>query len=98
MDTLNDAKLAWWRLPTRIIRRGAIGVLSTAFFLNGLAKGGLTVLALDILVGDNWVSHHAWASIGIAVLMGGVLIPIPCAYLISKEDDARRAAARRMRR
>jgi hypothetical protein len=66
-------------------------------FLNGLAKGGLTLLVLDMFLGGNWVGHHTWASIGIAFLVGGVLIPIPCAYLISKEDDARRAAARRPR-
>jgi hypothetical protein len=97
VDTTNNATLAWWRSPTRIIRRGAIGILSTAFFLNGLAKGGLTLLVLDVFLGGNWVGHHTWASIGIAFLVGGVLIPIPCTYLISKEDDARRAAARRPR-
>jgi hypothetical protein len=84
-------KRSWWRSPTRIFRHGAIGILGTLFFVNGLAKGGLTLLFLGIFLGENWMSRHMWASIGIAFLVGGIVIPIPCAYLISKEDDARHA-------
>ena len=69
----------------------AIGILGSLFFANGLAKGGLTILVLGALLGWKWVEHYNWASIGIAFLVGGILIPIPCAYLLSKEDDASRA-------
>ena len=59
-------------------------------FCERLAKGGLTILVLGVILGWNWVDRHTWASIGIAFLVGGIVIPIPCAYLMSKEDDARK--------
>ena len=74
----------WWTSPARISRRGAIAVLGAYFFLNGLSKGGLTVLFLIVFLGDNWVSHHHWASIGIAFLVGGGII-FPLALLMRKE-------------
>jgi hypothetical protein len=82
---------SWWRSPTRIFRRAAIGILGSLFFVNGLAKGGLRILVLAVILGWNWVDRHTWASISIAFLVGGIAISIPCAYLMSKEDDARKA-------
>src|SRR6266404_787193 len=75
----------WWTSPARIFRRGAIGILGTYFFVNGLCKGGLTLLLLAVFLGDNWVSHHHWVSIGIAFLVGGGII-FPLALLMRKED------------
>jgi hypothetical protein len=78
-------------IPTRIFRRAAIAILGCIFVVNALAKGGLTILVLDEFLGWNWVGRHMWASIGIAFLVGEMVIPVPCAYLMSKEDDARKA-------
>jgi hypothetical protein len=44
--------------PSRIFRRGAIGVLGIYFFANGLFKGGLTVLLLFVFLGHNWVRRQ----------------------------------------
>jgi hypothetical protein len=53
--------------------------------VNGLFKGGLTVLFLIAFFGDNWVSHHHWGTIGIAFLVGvGILFPL--CLLMRKED------------
>jgi hypothetical protein len=59
--------------------------LGTYFFINGLCKGGLTVLFLVAFLGDNWVSHHRWLTVGVAVLVGGGII-FPLALLMRKED------------
>jgi hypothetical protein len=77
--------MPWWKSPSRIFRRGAIGVLGIYFFVNGLFKGGLTVLLLFVFLGDNWVSGHHWATIAIAFLVGGGII-FPLALLTRKED------------
>jgi hypothetical protein len=74
-----------WTSPARIFRRGAIVILATYFFVNGLFKGGLTVLFLIAFLGDNWVSRHDWGTIGIAFLVGvGILFPL--GLLMRKED------------
>ena len=83
---------SWWRSPTRIFRRAAIVILGSLVFVNGLAKGGLTILVLGAFLRWEWVEHYTWASIVIAFLVGGIIILIPCAYLLSKEDDAGKAA------
>ena len=55
------------------------------FCVNGLFKGGLTVLVLFVLLGDNWVSRHHYATIAIAFLVGvGIIFPL--ALLMRKED------------
>ena len=55
------------------------------FFVNGLFKGGLTVLFLIAFLGDNWVGRHRWGTIGIAFLVGvGILFPL--CLLMRKED------------
>jgi hypothetical protein len=59
--------------------------LGTFFCVNGLFKGGLTVLFLVLFVGDNWVSRHSWITIGIAFLVGGGVI-FPLALLMRKEN------------
>jgi hypothetical protein len=82
---MNNKNCVWWRSPIRILRRGAICIFGTYFFVNGLCKGGLAVLFLLVFLGDNWVSHHEWVTIAIAFLVGGGVI-VPLALLMRKED------------
>jgi hypothetical protein len=74
---MNDKNREWWKSPIRILRRGAISILGAYFFVNGLGKGGVTILVLMLFFGDNWVTRHQWLSIGIAVAVGGgILFPL----------------------
>jgi hypothetical protein len=75
----------WWTSPPRTFRRGAIGILATYFFVNGLFKGGLTALFLIAFLGDNWASRHQLGTIGIAFLVGGGIL-FPLCLLMRKED------------
>jgi hypothetical protein len=73
---MNDKNREWRKSPIRIFRRGAISILGGYFFVNGLAKGGVTILVLMLFLGDNWVTRYQWLSIGIAVAVGvGILVP-----------------------
>jgi len=49
---MNDKNREWWKSPIRIFRRGAISILGAYFFVNGLAKGGVTILVLMLFLGD----------------------------------------------
>ena len=86
---MNDKNREWWKSPIRIFRRGAISILSAYFFVNGLAKGGMTILVLMLFLGDNWVTRYQWLSIGIAGVVGvGILFPL--IFLMNKEEEAGR--------
>jgi hypothetical protein len=84
---MDNNNRAWWTAPIRALRRGAIGILGTYFFVNGLAKGGITLLLLALFVGDNWVIHHQFLSVVIAFAVGGGIL-FPLFFLTNKERDA----------
>ena len=86
---MNDKDGVWWRSPIRILRRGAIGILGAYFFVNGLAKGGITLLVLALFLGDKWITRHLWVSIAFAFVVGGGII-FPLMFLMKKEDAAGR--------
>jgi hypothetical protein len=65
---MNDKNREWWKSPIRIFRRGAVSILAAYFFVNGLGKGGVTILVLMLFLGDNWVTAISGSALELLLL------------------------------